>query len=154
MGNFRQTPVRVVTLGASGSPTDTARVWDNNCEEPLKRVSILLSSDGIALAAGNLRWEVFYGGRFVGTPFGSTSTHDGGVSQANGVIGGGVEVCEVIYDEDVLLPANKRIMVNSGSIMVQTNVGSTPIVLRLINDKAVPCTLYVTFTSETAGDKE
>jgi hypothetical protein len=139
MGSYSQ-KTKVVTLAASGGAGDTQRVWIDAYSEPLVHLTIALSSRGTITAAGNLGWEVFYGGGWDGTPF--HSNHIGGVSQGSGTIVGSAEVLSLVYDTVKLLPANN---------LTQFPTGGFPIVVELKNSKAAVTTIYVTFIYEFAG---
>lgn len=141
MGQYRQI-TRTVTLDASGGANDTLRCWDPPTGMPLQNLSVTLSSRGQETIAGNLDWEVFYGGKWVGTPFDEDSTHLGGESQGSGNIAGSNEILSIVHTDTDLLPANNP----NGPLG-----GGFPIVVELTNNKAAALTVYVTFTSETIG---
>ena len=147
MGTSRETVVEV-TLGAAGSPTDTLRVWDAPSGEPFKDISICLSSAGEITAAGNLSWRVYYGGSWDGKPFDRASKHLGGISQGNGVLAGGTEIASVVYSDVKGLPSNRR---DTNRNML--GIGGFPVVVELINAKAVPVKVFVTFVSTTVTTK-
>lgn len=143
MSYYRQTE-KQETISAG----ETIRVWDAPTGTPLRRVTIQLSTAGTPTVAGDLDWEVFFGGRWVGAPFVSTSTHAGGVSQASGIIPGGTEILEVVFDRVGSLPKNNIV----GSGPTAQGVGATPIILELTNHKATNLNLWITFVTETITD--
>jgi len=102
--------IRTVELTAAGGAAPSARVWDAPCGAPFQNVNIYLSTRGLVTAAGNLTWQVFYGGNWAGgTPFDSAATHAGGVSQSGPTaIGGGTEIAHRIYTDNNILPVNLR----------------------------------------------
>jgi len=138
MGQYKVVK-RQITLEASGG-ADTGRVYDAPSSMPIRGLSIILSTGGQPTAAGDLDWEVYYGGTWAGVPF--SSVHDGGVSQGNGTIGGGTELAHVVYVDEDLLPPNNAAGPNS------MREYGLPIVLELVNDKAEPITINVTFVTE------
>jgi len=142
MGQYRQV-TRTVVLDASGGANDTLRVWDVPTGTPLRQISIILSTRGTVTAAGNLDWDVIYGGKWQGTPYDLNSTHLGGVSQSNGSIAGGAEVLGTIFDSTGFIPANSPVL----PVSVDNN--GFPVVVELTNNKATALTVYVTFVSET-----
>lgn len=142
MGQYSQV-VKTVTLTEALGASPTARVWDVLNSTPLSYRGIYISSKGMVLGAGDLDWNIFYGGSWTGTPLASTSTHSGGISQNSGTIAGGAEVYELIFDDYDIAPA----MVLDKSNLKE---GSACVVY-LENKKAVPCTVYVTFVRETVG---
>jgi len=139
MGQFRQITKSITVAGGSS----TGRVWDAPTGVPLKNISILINSNGTPTAAGDLDWEVFYGGKWDGTPFDSASTHSGGISQGSGTIAGGTEVCNIVHTDTDVLPANNPALPSDRK--------GFPIVLELTNDKGTSLTIDVTFTSETVS---
>lgn len=142
MGQYRQ-HTKTITLEASGG-TDTLRTWDVPTSMPIQHTTIILSTKGEVTAAGNLDWDVLYGGKWSGTPYDySTATHTGGVSQASGAIAGGAEVLSVIHNSSALVP------INSPAVPVSVDKQGFPIVVELTNNKATPLTVYVTFITET-----
>ena len=141
MGQYRQ-KTYAVSLEASGG-ADTDRVWDVPTSEPLRQISVIISSKGETLAAGNLDWDVLYGGKWAGTPYAAGSSHSGGVSQGSGAIAGGAEVLATVYNSTGFIP------VNSPAMPVSVDNQGFPVVVELTNNKAVPITVYVTFLSET-----
>ena len=141
MGQFRQI-TRTVSLAALGG-ADTIRVWDVPTGCPLRQMSIIVSSRGETLAAGNLDWDVVYGGKWAGAPYAVASTHSGGVSQGSGAIAGAAEVLGTVYNSTGFIP------VNSPTLPVTTDSAGFPVVVELKNNKAVPIIVYVTFLSET-----
>jgi len=142
MGQFRQT-THEVTLTAAGGATPTVRVWDLPTSVPLTKLSIAISSAGVITAAGNLAWNVVFGGKWVQTPF--NSVHSGGISQLNNVIAGGAEIAAVVYTTNNILATNNVVGPNT----MEKN--GLPIVLELTNAKAAAVTVYVTFISEILG---
>ena len=141
MGQFRQI-TRTLTLEATGG-ADTLRCWDVPTSMPLKQITMILSTKGEITAAGDLDWDVRFGGKWAGTPYASGSNHSGGVSQATGTIAGGTEICHVIHSHTGFIPVNNPV------VPVRTDNHGFPIVVELVNDKASPVTIYVTFVSET-----
>ena len=142
MSQFRQI-TRTVTLTASGGAADRLRCWDAPTGAPITKLSISINSGGVETVAGDLDWEVFYGGKWAGDPFDSDSTHSGGVSQASGTITGSDEICILIHEDASLLPMNNPSRVG--------RFAGFSIVVELKNDKAAAFTAYVTFTTETIG---
>lgn len=140
MGQFRQI-TRTVSLTAAGGAADVLRAWDAPIGSPLKHLAIILSTRGIVTAAGNLDWEVFYGGVWAGTPFATASTHSGGVSQGSGSIAGSTEVLNAVHNTTNLIPINNPNAPNDN--------GGFPVVIELTNNKASAVVVYVTFLSET-----
>jgi hypothetical protein len=143
MGQYSQV-TKTVTLTAAGGAAPSTRVFDVLNSVPLSYRGITVSSKGMVLGAGDLDWNVFYGGSWIGTPLASTSTHVGGISQNSGTIAGGAEVYELIFDDYDVCPA---------MVLDRNNLkeGSACVVY-LENKKAVPITaLYVTFVRETVG---
>lgn len=150
MANFRET-VRLVSLGASGSSTDTVRVYDAPSSEPFHKMNIVLSSAGQVLPAGNLDWKVFVGGNWKGVPF--ESVHAGGFQKYSGTIAGGTEVASTILaEESACYPANRRYTVMQGSEVINKGENGLPVVVELKNNKASAINVWVTFTSRTMGD--
>jgi hypothetical protein len=138
MGQFIQTN-REVVLEASGVAGDSVRIWSAPTSVPIRGLSIFVTSSGVITEAGNLEWEVFYGGRWAGTPYAEGSLHSGGVSQSSGTISGSAEVAAVVFEDFILLPANNLANVRF----------STPIVLKLTNKKAKALKICVSFILET-----
>jgi len=145
MGAFQET-VRTVTL-AAGAAT---RIWAAPLSEPFKDMTIWLLNGGVPTAAGNLDWEVFYGGGWTGEPFKSGSTHLKGKSQASGAIAGGTELCDMVWEDGTLLPPNQNIP--AGRSVSDSALQGFPVVLYLKNNKAVPLTLNAVFVCRTVGD--
>ena len=141
MGQYRQI-TKTLELEAAGG-ADTKRVWDVPTSMPLRQISVILSTKGETTAAGNLDWDVLYGGKWAGTPYAETSTHSGGVSQGSGAIAGGTEVLETAYNSTGFIP------VNSPQMPVTTDNNGFPVVVELKNNKAVAVTVHITFISET-----
>ena len=138
---------KVLTLEAAGG-VDTGRVWEAPCGAPFRDITVYLSSRGIATAAGNLTWEVFYGGVWAGVPFADGVTHSGGVSYGTAAIAGGTELANMVYEDASLLPPNLRSMRGG----IDLGIDGFPIVLELTNAKAAPVTVYVTFVSRTVPE--
>lgn len=145
MGQFRVT-TREVTLTAAGGAATTLRVWDAPTGSPLNDMEIFITSRGIVTAAGNLTWNLYWGGNWSGgTPFATTSTHAGGALIAGPVvIAGGVEIAQRINAYAGFIPPN--LPAANGSL------GGFPIVVELINAKAAPVTVWVSFVSRTISD--
>lgn len=143
MGQFNQT-IYDVSLEAAGG-ADTVRVWDIPASSPITKLSITITSFGIVTGAGNITWQVFFGGTWNGTPFdydGGT-THAGGIAQAAAApIVGAVEYAHVVYVNANLIPAN-HFWVSS-----KVRKYGFPIVMELVNLKAVPVDFSVIFTRE------
>jgi len=144
MGQFRQT-VKTVTLSATGGATAILRVWDAPSSVPITKLAIIISSGHVTAPAGDLDYNVLYGGGWTATPFDADSTHLGGVSKASGTISGGAEIAQYLHTDTSLLPANNAAGPNS------MRMYGFPIVVELTNDKVVPVTVYVTFISEILG---
>jgi len=144
MGQFRQT-VKTVTLSATGGATDVVRVWDAASSVPITKLAITISSGHEVAPAGDLDYDVLYGGGWCGTPFDPDTTHIGGVSQASGTITGSAEIAQYLHTDTDILPANNAAGPNSMRLY------GFPIVVELTNDKVVPVTVYVTFISEILG---
>ena len=146
MGQYRQHTKKLV-LGATGTATDTLRTWDVPTSMPLQQLTIILSTKGETTAAGDLDWDVLFGGKWSGgSPYDyDNSTHTGGVSQASGTIVGGTEVLSVVHNSTSLIP------VNSPAMPVSTDNNGFPVVIELTNDKASEVTVYVTFITETVS---
>ena len=144
---------RIVTLTAAGGAAPALRCWMASVGEPFKNLAVTISSRGEAWAAGNLTWQIFYGGYWsVGEPFVIGSTHAGGVSQGTAAIAGGAIVQEEIYtDAGPLLP-NRIIQHPGGDGALAKGRNGVPIVCLLTNAKAVALTVYITFQSETVAD--
>ncbi len=143
MGQYNQI-TKTLTLDATGGANDTLRTWDVPIGVPLRQISVVLSTRGLVTAAGNLAWDVLYGGLWAGTPYAyATATHSGGVSQGSGVIAGGAEVLGTVYNSTGFIP------VNSPTLPITTDNYGFPVVVELTNHKAVPLTVHVTFISET-----
>lgn len=149
MGQSRQT-VREVSLEAAGG-VDTLRVWDAPVSEPIQHMTIWVTSNGQILAAGNLSWDVIYGGSWSGAPFEVGGTHINGVSQGAGNLAGGVELCGAIYEDATSIPSNKNLPTNAG--IQPSSQGGFPIVVELTNMKVVPVNVRVVFVSRSISDK-
>ena len=147
MSDYRVTQ-KVLELTAAGGAADTGRVWEAPCGAPFRDVTIWLSTRGIVTAAGNLTWEVFYGGVWAGTPFDSLATHTGGISYGTAAIAGGTELAHMIYEDASLLPPNLRSMRGG----VDLGIDGFPVVLELTNAKAAAVTVHVTFVSRTVSE--
>jgi hypothetical protein len=132
MGQYSQVE-KVISLTAAGGISPSTRVWDVPNSTPLAYRGVYIHSKGLVLGAGDLDWNIFYGGAWRGPALVSTSTHSGGVSQNSGTIAGGAEVYELIFDDYDITP--------SGSSCV----------VYLENKKAVPCTVTIIFVRETVG---
>jgi hypothetical protein len=145
MAQYRQTNRAAITLGAHGDATDTVKIWDMSISQPFKDVTIFVSSGGLVTAAGNLVWEVYYGGRWTGKPFDLTSTHTGGILQGTGNLAGAAEIAHIIWEDPTMLPANSVQNPNTDYFH------STPVVVQFHNEKASPVTVYVTFLVDTVG---
>ncbi len=152
MGQPRITE-RVLTLDATGGANDTLRCWDAAEGEAFENMSILVTSRGEVLAAGNLDWDIFYGGYFTGgEPYVIGSTHVGGTSQGNGVIAGGAAVNSTVHTDAGPFLSNRVIQHPSGDGALAKGMSGLAIVCELTNDKAVPITVRVVFSSETVVD--
>jgi len=147
MSDYRVTH-KVLELTAAGGATPAGRVWEAPCGAPFRDVTVYLSTRGIVTAAGNLTWEVLYGGVWDGAPFAAASTHSGGVQYGTAVIAGGTELANMIYEDASLLPPNLRSMRGG----VDLGIDGFPIVLELTNAKAAAVTVYVTFVSRTVPE--
>ena len=146
---------RVVELAATGDPAggDVKRCWDVPHTSAFRDITITISTAGQTTAAGNLDWEVFYGGVWEGSPFNEDSTHSGGVTQGNGNIAGGAEIAAVVYEDVSILPANSKVRIPSGMGFVERGHGGFPVVVELTNNKAAVVTVQVTFITRTASDR-
>jgi hypothetical protein len=134
-------------LDFATTPALKVRVWDPPSHTPFRDMTIFVSTGGQVLPAGTLNWSVLYGGHWAGVPFADGSTHLGGVIKDSGTIVGAVEIAELMYESDDILPANNCTGANN---MFRY---STPVVLELENDGVLgyadPITLFFTFCSET-----
>lgn len=128
MSNIRQTSKKI-TIPAAG----VIKVFDASSIEPFTGMYIYASSKGAKYGAGNLAWEVTYGGGWDGKPF--ESDHIGGVVKGSGNIADS-EIAHLVYSDLSMLPAN--LMVDQPGF---------PIVLKLTNNKSVPINLYISFLS-------
>jgi hypothetical protein len=140
-----------VSLTAAGGAAPTKRVWANPISQPFRDTTIWVSSRGLTLAAGNLDWEVFYGGAWSGVPFAAASTHAGGRSQGSGSLAGSIEYADVIYEDSSILPTNARIG-QPNAAGTDMGINGFPVVVSLDNKKAAAITVYVTFISRTLSD--
>lgn len=147
MSDYRVTH-KVLDLTAAGGATPSGRVWEAPCGAPFRDVTVYLSTRGIVTAAGNLTWQMWYGGVWDGIPFDAASTHSGGVLYGTAIIVGGTELAHMVYEDASLLPPNLRSMRGG----VDLGIDGFPIVLELTNAKAVPVMVYVTFVSRTVPE--
>lgn len=137
MSNIRQTSKKI-TIPIAG----VIKVFDAPSIEPFTGMYIYASSKGVKYGAGNLAWEVTYGGGWDGKPF--ESDHIGGVVKGSGNIADS-EIAHLVYSDLSMLPANlNQLDPHSSSNMDRPGF---PIVLKLTNNKSVPINLYVSFLS-------
>jgi len=145
LGQYREI-TREVVIPAK----DSIRTWDAPTGSPIKNITIVVNSGGPLAAAtvSSLAYEIFYGGRWVGTPFDTDSTHTGGVSQgaASGFTAG-TEIAQIVHDDASILPTNRV------GPTVQHNMKKygLPVVLELSNVTAADVTVFVTFVTETVS---
>ena len=151
MAGYRKITKRL-DLTTSFGATPTGRVWDAPCGAPAKDLTIYLSTRNLITGAGDLDWQVLYGGVWDGVPFDEASTHSGGIKQAFGAIAGGTELEHRIYCDTSMFQATLR-SVRPGPGGIDLGLGSLPLVVRLINKKKFnPITVWVTFMSQVQGE--
>lgn len=114
------------------------RVWAMPCGEPMQDISITLNTNGGILPAGNLTWNVYFGGHFEGAdPYATGATHVGGAVQGTAVIAGAAEVADMIFVGRVIIPTNLiQKKFTSAGVPAYTGYGGFPVVLELINNTA------------------
>jgi len=146
---------RIVELAATGDPAgnDVKRCWDIPHSSAFRDITVAISTAGETTVAGNIDWEVLYGGVWDGAPFDTDSTHSGGISQGTGNVAGGAEVAAVIYEDASILPSNKKVSIPSAMGFVEQGHGGFPVVVELTNNKAAVVTVRVTFITRTASDR-
>jgi hypothetical protein len=141
-----------ITLDASGGAADAQRVWLAPIGEPFRDINVAVTSLGLALPAGGVTWEVFYGGYFSGAPYDADSTHVGGISQSNGLFAGAAEVATVVLTDTDIFPSNLRVVSpNSDGTVTRKGYGGFPIVLELTNNAADPVSLVVSIIAKTVS---
>jgi hypothetical protein len=140
-----------ITLDAAGGTSPTQRVWLAPVGEPFRDINISVNSLGAVVVAPGVDWDVLYGGVWDGAPYESTSTHSGGISQANGTFSA-AEVATVIHTDTDIFPSNLRVVSpNSDGTITQRGFGGFPIVLELDNTSAVEVTLWVSIVARTVS---
>ena len=138
MGSPRTT-IKTVTLGATGSGTETQRVWDAPEGTPIRDMTLWVTTGTREYPVGNLSVDVLYGGGWNGVPFAAETTHMGGTVQHTQVIAGAAVINVLLFEDESLLPANR---VSTGF----------PVVVELTNISAVEAVVTVIFVSETVAE--
>lgn len=140
--------VHEVDLEASGG-ADTAYVWDAPSSVPFRNITVIISSGGVIWPASDLEWEIFYTTKWTGVPFQSGSTPGTGLSQASGTIAA-VQAFTVAWEDATILPSN---MPQDLSVLSKSGRGGAAVVCELVNKKAVPIKVFVTFISEILSER-
>lgn len=146
MSGYRKVTKRL-DLTSSMGVAPSGRVWDAPCGMPVRDLTIYLSTRNQVTGAGNLDWQVIYGGVWGGIPFDAASTHSGGIVQTDGNIGGGTEITHKIYSDRSLFSSNLR-SVRPGVGGVDLGIDGLPLVVFLRSWKKFDAvSVWVTFVS-------
>lgn len=138
MSNIRQT-IKKVNIPTTG----TVRVADAPSIEPFTGMYINVSSKGVMYGAGDVDWEVIYGGRWKGKPY--ESEHVDGLVKGSGTITDS-EIAHLIHADLSMFPSNDPVVPQVDTLRNIDHPGF-PIVLKIVNGKSKAIDLYVSFLS-------